>query len=232
MKSKSLIMVMTCSSLALLSNAVLAQADAQNIASIPAITQQEKDAMYNAVLEDRVLKIVQSLALTDSAVSNKVHGILVDHYHALRARDEAIDAELSDLPKGSDEWLAQRDIMFPKMSQPLHDAFVARLGKVVTPQQLETIKDKMTYGKVEFTYNAYCSIVPHLTDADKARILDLLQQAREMAVDGGSSGEKSAIFQRYKNRINAYLSTQGIDVEKALKEWAEKHPGTNTFAGK
>ena len=55
---------------------------------------------------------------------------------------------------------------------------------------------------------------------------DLLQTAdavaREKAIDGGSADEKSAIFKKYKGRINNYLSTQGIDMKQAEKAWGQK----------
>ena len=82
---------------------------------------------------------------------------------------------------------------------------------------METVKDKMTYYKVEVTYNAYREIVPNLTSEDKAMILAALREAREEAMDGGSADEKSAIFQKYKDQINARLSTKGFDVAKATK---------------
>ena len=47
--------------------------------------------------------------------------------------------------------------------------------------------------------------MPGLTDADKAKIMEMLKLAREEAIDGGSANEKSDIFQMYKNQINDYL---------------------------
>jgi hypothetical protein len=43
-------------------------------------------------------------------------------------------------------------------------------------------------------------------------------------MDGGSSDEKTAIFQRYKGKINNYLSKQGIHParEKAAKPAGDK----------
>jgi uncharacterized protein DUF3826 len=38
-------------------------------------------------------------------------------------------------------------------------------------------------------------------------------------MDGGSATEKSAIFQKYKDRINEYLNSKGHDVAKAYKDW-------------
>jgi len=104
----------------------------------------------------------------------------------------------------------------------LHDRFIAKLSADLTPEQVETVKDKMTYGKVQFTYTAYCAIVPSLTDEEKAHVLDLLKQARDEAMDGGSSDEKSAIFQKYKDQINAYLDGHGHDVAKATRDWQAK----------
>jgi L,D-peptidoglycan transpeptidase YkuD (ErfK/YbiS/YcfS/YnhG family) len=72
----------------------------------------------------------------------------------------------------------------------------------------------MTYGKVQFTFSGYVSQYPNLPEENKKEILRLLKEAREDAMDGGSSEEKTAIFQRYKGKINNYLSKQGIHPEK------------------
>jgi hypothetical protein len=68
----------------------------------------------------------------------------------------------------------------------------------------------MTYGKVGFTLKGYLTEYPDLNEAQKAEVLRLLKEAREEAMDAGSSDEKSAIFNRYKGRINNYLSQQGV----------------------
>jgi len=192
------------------------------VLSTPPLTLEEKESLYNTTVEDRTLKIMMALAMTDAAASNQVHDAIVAQYHALKARDAAIEAELWNVARGSSEWTQQRNAMFPAMSKPLHDHFVSTLAKNLTPEQMDIIKDRMTYGKVGFTYNAYCSILPKLTDEDKAKITELLKQAREVAMDGGSSGEKTAIFQEYKAQINQYLNSRGFDVVKATQEWSER----------
>ena len=190
--------------------------------STPPVTAEEKEAMYNTTVNDRTTDILKLLALTDPARSNRVYQAIADQYHALRARDEAIDDELGNLTRDSAEWSAARIAMFPRMSKPLHERFIAKLSADLTPEQVELVKDKMTYGKVQFTYNAYCAIVPNLTDEEKSHVLDLLQEARDEAMDGGSSTEKSVIFQKYKDEINAYLDGRGHDVAKATKDWQAK----------
>jgi hypothetical protein len=174
---------------------VMAQASS-SATSTPPISAADREAVYSQAIENRTLNIMKALAVTDAAASNRVHDIILTHYRALRARDEAIDDELSDLAPGSDEWRTQRNAIFTSMSRPFHDRFIAALSKELTPAQIDIVKDQLTYGKVQFTYNAYCSIVPTLTDGEKAQIMDLLKQAREEAMEGGSAGEKSDIFQQ------------------------------------
>ncbi len=190
--------------------------------STPPVTSAEKEALYTATIENRAAGVLKLLSLNDPAKSNRVYQAIVDQYRALRARDEAIDDELNYLPRDSAEWSAARIAMFPQMSRPLHDHFITKLSADLTPEQIEIVKDKMTYGKVRFTYEAYCAIVPNLTDEEKARILEQLKAAREEALDGGSAGEKSAVFQKYKDRINDYLDAHGHDVAKATKDWEAK----------
>jgi len=84
-------------------------------------------------------------------------------------------------------------------------------GDQANPSSLKTAED---------TEAAY----PDLTEENKQKILELLKQAREEAMDGGSSDEKTAIFQRYKGKINNYLSKQGIHPakKKAAKPAGDK----------
>jgi hypothetical protein len=87
---------------------------------------------------------------------------------------------------------------------------------------VEIVKDLMTYNKVQVTFDAYCEIIPKLSDSEKALITKLLKDAREEAIDGGSATEKHAIFDRYKEKINAQLKSNGHDVDKLFQEWEAK----------
>jgi hypothetical protein len=190
--------------------------------STPPLTAAEFEVMYSAAIEKRTKAILEILALSDAAKSNKLNTIIMAQYHALRARDEAMGAMFAALGKNVPDAATNRAAILPVLSKPLHDHFIAKLSTDLTPEQVELVKDKMTYHKVKVTYDAYCEIVPGLTDQDKTRILAVLKEAREEAMDGGSADEKSAIFQKYKNRINEYLAAQGHDVAKATKEWEAK----------
>jgi len=198
--------------------------------STPAVTEAEKEAFYAATIENRAVDILKALSLSDAAKSNAVHDVLVEQYHNLRVRDAAIDTRLK--VDGKEVNYANRAAQLAIQSKPLHDAFLAKLADSLTPEQVEQVKDLMTYHKVKVTYDAYCVIVPGLTDADKAKILDLLKAAREEAIDGGSAPEKSAIFQKYKDQINSFLDAQGHDTAKAFADWKAKNPNTNSPVAK
>ncbi|RRN76426.1 DUF3826 domain-containing protein, partial [Pseudoxanthomonas sp. SGD-10] len=100
--------------------------------------------------------------------------------------------------------------------------YVSKLSKFVTANQIEQIKDGMTYGVLPNTYRAYQEMLPNLTAEQKKQILAYLTEAREHAVSAPSSKQKHAWFGKYKGRINNYLSAQGIDMKKASLEWEER----------
>src|SRR5690606_25039434 len=49
-----------------------------------------------------------------------------------------------------------------------------------------------------------------------------LTEAREFAMDGGTSKEKHAWFNKYKGRIANELAKQGYDLKKEGNEWAKR----------
>jgi len=193
---------------------------AQTQLSTPPASAADLEATYTVAIEKRTGEILSLLDLADAAKSNSVHDAIIAQYRTLRARDEGIDAKLK--AEGKEINYANRASQLLAASKPLHEQFLAKLATDLTPEQVEKVKDKMTYNKVKVTFDAYCAIVAGLTDADKAKVLDLLKSAREEAMDGGSAPEKTDIFQKYKEQINAYLGAHGHDVAKATSEWQAK----------
>src|SRR5215469_1545121 len=169
------------------------------------LTSGSAEEKYTKVIEARTDGIVKSLGLVDANKVAKVHDIIIAQYRALNSWHDANDAKLK-AARGDTNAVAQ----IRASLKVLHDNFLAKLSENLTPDQVDQVKDKMTYGKVQFTYTGYLTQYPDLSDANKKEILELLKQAREEAMDGGSAAEKTAIFQRYKGKINNYLSKQGI----------------------
>ncbi len=172
------------------------------------------EANYTQAIEKRAAGILAVLALNDTNRAAKVRAAVIAQYRALRVWHDANDGRLKQSAKDANA-VAQIQASL----KTLHDRFISALSENLTPAQVEQVKDKMTYGKVKVTYDAYLEIVPRLTDADKAKILELLKAAREEAMDCGSSKEKDAVFKKCKGKINNYLSTTGHDVAQAYKDW-------------
>jgi hypothetical protein len=105
----------------------------------------------------------------------------------------------------------------------LHRDYLARLAEELTPAQIDQVKDGMTYGVVPLTFRTYERMLPDLTAAQKEQILAWLIEAREHAMDAGTSKEKHAWFGKYKGKINNFLSAAGIDMKQAEKNLTS-HP--------
>jgi hypothetical protein len=181
---------------------------------------EQAEAKYTAAIEGRTADILKVLALTDSEQAAKVHDVIIAQYRALNTWHDENDARLKASAKDTN---AVAQIRVPLRA--IHDAFLARLSESLTPSQVEQVKDKMTYGKVQFTYAGYLAAYPNLAEEHKQKILELLKQAREEAMDGGSADEKTAVFQKCKGKINNYLSKQGIHPEKPKAK-----TGTNSMS--
>ncbi len=194
----------------------------------PPATRADLETVYTTAVEKRADEILAALALNDAAKSARVRDTVLDQYRTLRARDEMIDRILSAHGKVLPATNAERASLAQCLSGPLHARFVAKLSDDLSADQIEKVKDKMTYNKVKVTYDAYCAIIPGLTEQDKARIVELLKTAREEAIDGGSAKEKADIFQKYKDQINDYLNSHGHDVAKAYRDWNAKQEALKT----
>ena len=185
-----------------------------------AATSADDEAKYTATITKRSAEIVKALDLSDKAKAEKVQEILVAQYRLLNGWHNENDPKL----KGASKEQAQE---IRAALKPIHDSFLARLGAQLTPDQVELVKDKMTYGKVKVTYDAYVEMGQNLTSEQKEKILAYLKDAREEAIDGGSAEEKSAIFKKYKGRINNYLSQQGINWKEKEKAWGQRQKEQN-----
>jgi len=198
----------------------LSVATAHTTSSRTTAIQYEHTA-YTRVITQRATKIVAGLGITDSSAAIRVRDVIAGQYRDLNTiyteRDARIKA-VKDRP-GADK--AAIDSAKTVAGQDadsnivrLHGEYLARLSKELTPQQVEGVKDGMTYNVLHVTYRAYEEMLPNLTEEQKTRIKADLTEAREHAMDAESSEKKHAWFGKYKGRINNYLSAQGIDMKR------------------
>jgi hypothetical protein len=172
-------------------------------------TPEQAEVNYTQAIEGRTADILKVLTLTDTNQAVAVHDAILAQYRALRAWHDANDASLKAQAKDTN---AVAQIHASLKVQ--HAAFIATLLVNLTPAQVEKVKDKMTYGKVQFTYAGYLAVYPELAEEHQQKILELLKAAREEAMDGGSAEEKTAVFQKCKGKINNYLSQHGLHPQK------------------
>ena len=171
-------------------------------------TVAEAEEKYTQAIENRTADILKILDLGDTNKIARVHDAIIAQYRALNAWHEANDAKLKAARQDTNAVAQIRASL-----KTLHDQFLARLAENLSAGQIEAVKDKMTYGKVQFTFQGYVTQYPHLSEAQQQKILALLKEAREEAMDGGSAQEKTAVFQRYKGKINNYLAKEGVHPE-------------------
>lgn len=191
--------------------------------------QQYQDPEYIKVTNQRAAKIVEKLALNNPEKEKAVTQIIAQQFRDLSKIQGQRDAEIkkvkadTDLPKEKqtqkvDKLKAETD----KSIDKLHKSYLNKLAKELNQEKITQVKDGMTYGVLPITVTAYNDMIPTLTAEEKQYIYEALVEAREHAMDGGSSDEKHAWFGKYKGRINNYLSKRGYDLNKEREGWNKR----------
>ena len=189
-------------------------------------TEQES---YIAVITERSDKIVAELGINDKQQYNQVRDVLVEQYQLLNTHHEAKEEHIKALKTqfdGQKEKLETERAAYEKTEAvkllAIHDSFLTKLAKLIDAEQIDKVKNGMTYGVLPLTYGAYQDMIPNLTAAQKEKILAYLIEARERAMDEGGSKEKHGVFGKYKGRINNYLSSEGYDLKVEGQKWEER----------
>ncbi|MBL7737996.1 MAG: DUF3826 domain-containing protein [Chitinophagaceae bacterium] len=189
---------------------------------------RQKEIEYKKTLTERSAKIVNTLGITDSGVFDKVVNELVNQYiqlNAIHEQSKNVIADLKSQSLSADEKTASVKGQEEKKSSQLlqlHEQFIAQLKKNLNEEQVDKVKDGMTYKVFPITYAAYQDMLPGLTSAQKEKIYNWLKEARELAMDEGSSDDKHKMFGKYKGRINNYLSAEGYDLKKETAAWQQR----------
>lgn len=198
-----------------------------HFASAQTQSTESKEAAYTRTINERADKIVAKIEGLDPKKAPQVRDVIADQYRQLNELQEKQDTQVAALKaKPQDEKTAAEkkkiEAVATESREKLHKKYLSKLGRTLTPSQVDQVKDGMTYGVLPITMKAYQEMLPDLTEAQKTQMLTWLIEAREHAMDAGSSKEKHAWFGKYKGRINNYLSAQGVDMKQAGKDWAER----------
>jgi hypothetical protein len=180
----------------------------------------QRDSAYWEVVSQRAAKIVKALNLEDPSKFERVRDLIAQQYYDLNGIHDRCKAEKEKLKeKGGnrEEIEAKMKALQAKADSQLavlHRKYIENLSTELNPEQIEGVKNGMTYGVLPITYAGYLDMIPELTGEEKQQIMVWLTEAREHAMDAGSSEEKHGWFGKYKGRINNYLSSHGYDLKK------------------
>lgn len=198
-------------------------------ATLKAQKQIDQEVAYTKTLTERAMKILNPIQLTDSAQYKKVRGVIVAQYRNLSAVHEEKKIKLLAEKEKNESDKSIRDSNLKAIDEAtntklsvLHKDYIKVLSASLTKEQVDLVKNGMTYDVLNGTYKAYQDLIPSLKTKEKEQILTWLTEARELAMDVGTSDGKHQIFGKYKGRINNYLSAAGYDLQKERKEWEER----------
>ncbi|WP_231426347.1 DUF3826 domain-containing protein [Pedobacter sp. Leaf250] len=192
------------------------------------MTAEEK-VKYVKSITERADKIVANLGISDAKESEKVRNIIRDQYSNLNDIYTIRDLKAKDIKSKLEGNKVERDSALSKQNKgvmeslaKLHNKYIGKLSTHLTREQIDLVKNGMTYNVLPITYKAYQEEILTLTEDQKKQILVWLTEAREYAMDAESSDKKHAWFGKYKGRINNYLSAAGYDLKKEGIEWEKR----------
>lgn len=192
------------------------------------LNKENRDPKYVESIANRSQKIVDKLGLTDAKVAEDVCNVIANRYFELNDIYEIRDAKVKAVKESGLTGDAKNEALKAAENEKdaalyrSHFAFPASLSLFLNEEQIEAVKDGMTYGVVKVTYEATLDMIPSLKEEEKVQIYAWLVEAREFAMDAENSNKKHAAFGKYKGRINNYLAKRGYNLTKEREEWAKR----------
>jgi len=189
----------------------------------------EEKVKYVKDITGRADKIVANLAISEIKKAENVRNIIRDQYSNLNDIYTQRDLKAKEIKSKNEGNKVERDSALAKQNREvtksldkLHKKYISKLSAQLTDEQVDLVKNGMTYNVLPITYKAYQEEILTLTEAQKKQIWVWLVEAREHAMDAESSNKKHAWFGKYKGRINNYLSAAGYDLKKEGIEWQKR----------
>jgi hypothetical protein len=177
-------------------------------AQLVALNDEGRDSAYVETIKGRAQKIVDGLQLTDQKQARNVRNIIANRYFLL-----------NDIHAKYDK--TQQDALQAELYRH-HFELQSALAVYLTDEQIDAVKDGMTYGRLKRDYNAQLDMIPSLSDYEKQQVLIWLREAREYAMDAADSKGKHFWFDKYRGRTNNWLSSRGYDLKKEREQWQKR----------
>ena len=177
-------------------------------AQMVVLDDEGRDSAYVETIKGRAQKIVDGLQLTDRKQARAVRNIIANRYFLL-----------NDIHSKYDK--TQQDALQAELYRH-HFELQSALAVYLTDEQIDAVKDGMTYGRLKRDYNAQLDMIPTLSDYEKQQVLIWLREAREYAMDAADSKGKHFWFDKYRGRTNNWLSSRGYDLKKEREQWQKR----------
>ena len=174
-----------------------------------ALKTEGQEPQYVETIKGRAQKIVDGLNLGDANKEENVRNIIANRYFLLNDIHAKYDKK------------TQEDALYAELYKH-HFELASALALYLNEEQIDAVKDGMTYGRLKRDYNAQLEMIPSLTDEEKAQILIWLREAREYAMDAADSKGKHFWFDKYRGRTNNWLSARGYDLKKERDAWMKR----------
>ena len=173
-----------------------------------ALKTEGQDPKFVETIKGRAQKIVDGLKLQDVQKAENVRNIIANRYFLL-----------NDIHAKYDK--TQQDALNAELYKH-HFELASALALYLNEEQIDAVKDGMTYGRLKRDYNAQLEMIPTLKEEEKAQILVWLKEAREYAMDAADSKGKHFWFDKYRGRTNNWLSGRGYDLKKERDAWMKR----------
>lgn len=189
---------------------------------------QSFDSNYISVVNDRAFKIARELNIGDSTKFYIVRDKIARQYINVRVLDEKLEKQISTIKtKTAQSSLLQTELEAVrneagKERKAINAAFVQSLSEQLNSQQIDKVKDGLTFGLFHVTYHVFMDMIPSLKKEEEAYIFNSLIEVRDLAMASGSSKLKETLFEECRAKINSYLTTRGYNLKLERKNWYTK----------
>ena len=178
-------------------------------AQLVALNDEGRDSAYVETIKGRAQKVVDGLQLTDQKQARAVRNIIANRYFLLNDIHAKYDAK------------TQQDALNAELYKH-HFELASALAQYLDDDQIDQVKDGMTFGRLKRDYQATQDMIPTLSDYEKKQVLIWLKEAREYAMDAADSKGKHFWFDKYRGRTNNWLSSRGYDLKKERDNWMKR----------
>lgn len=180
------------------------------------------DAVTEA--QQNAAKVLDKLSLTNDSIRKNIQTVIANRYLELREihhnydeRNKVIEATSLSKEKKAEE-LERSYYQYNSDLYRSRFDYVAWLHFYLNQEQVETVKDAMTYNLFHVRYDDFLDLLPNLKETEKNRVYHWLIEAREFSMDFETARKMRQMFTKYRGRINNYLASRGYDLRKATEE--------------